>query len=123
MQLADLHNALIADLQQGDFVGPMKKFYADDIVMRTNEEPPVQGRDTLVAAESAYVEGVTAFHGVNVLNTAIDDRGDGNGTVFYEVEMHWEHTGTPKVDIRQMVVEHWRAGKISEIRFYGDITL
>jgi hypothetical protein len=40
-----------------------------------------------------------------------------------EVEMHWEHKVTPKVDIHQSVVERWKNGNLAEIRFYGDVTL
>ena len=85
--------------------------------------PLAHGRDAVAAAEAEYVKGVTAFHGVKVHATAIDDHGDGSGTVFYECEMHWEHTGRRKVDVQQSVVERWRDGKIAAIRFYGDIAL
>jgi len=123
MNIAESHQELIDSLTQGDFVGPMERFYAEDVVMQTNNGKPSRGRDALVAAETEYVKGVRNFHGVDVLATAVDDEGAGNGTVFYEVEMRWEHVNNPKVDIRQSVVERWKDGKISEIRFYGDIEL
>lgn len=123
MKLADLHQEIITALEKGDFVGPIEKFYAEDVVVRTNNEAPAHGRDAIALAESEYVKGVTAFHGIEVLATAVDDQGDGTGTVFYEVEMHWEHTGTAEVDIHQSVVERWVQGKIASIRFYGDVTL
>lgn len=123
MKLAELHQEIIVALEKGDFVGPIEKFYAPDVLVQTNNEAPAQGRDAVAAAEAEYVKGVTAFHGVRVLATAIDDQGAGSGTVFYEVEMHWEHTGTAKVDVHQTVVERWKDGKIAAIRFYGDVTL
>lgn len=123
MKLADLHQEIIVALEKGDFVGPIEKFYATDVIVQTNNETPAHGRDAVAAAETEYVKGVTAFHGIRVLATAVDDQGGGNGTVFYEVEMHWEHTGTAKVDVHQTVVERWKDGKIAAIRFYGDVTL
>lgn len=123
MDIATLHNEIITALEGGDFVGPIEKFYAENISVQTNNEEPSHGRDAIAAAEAEYVKGVTAFHGIKVLATAIDDHGDGSGIVFYEVEMHWEHTGTPKVDIHQTVVERWKNGKIEAIRFYGDVVL
>lgn len=121
--IKELHQQLIDELVGGDFVGPIEKFYAENVIAQANTEAPSTGRDAIAKAEAEYVKGVTAFHGVNVLATAIDDQGDGNGVVFYEVEMHWEHTGRGKVDIHQSVVERWKDGKIAAIRFYGDIEL
>lgn len=123
MQLADLHQQIIDALEQGDFVGPIEKFYADDVVAYTNYANPARGREAIAAAEKKYVEGVTAFHGVEVLATAIDDKGGGNGTVFYEVIMRWAHANRPEVDIHQTVIERWQDGKIADIRFFGDIEL
>lgn len=123
MGIRELHQEIIDALEKGDFVGPIEKFYADDVVVQANDDAPSTGRDAIAAAEKEYVEGVTAFHGIKVHATAVDDQGDGNGVVFYECEMHWEHTGRPKVDINQTVVERWKNGKIASIRFYGDIHL
>ena len=123
MELAALHQEIIDAISQGDFVGPIDKFYADDVLAYTNDAPPAKGREAISAAESKYVEGVTAFHGVEVFATAVDDQGDGNGTVFYETRMRWAHQDRPEVDVRQAVVERWSGGKISEIRFYGDIEM
>jgi ketosteroid isomerase-like protein len=121
--IRDLHQEIIDALHKGDFVGPIEKFYAEDVVAQANTDAPSSGRDAIAAAEADYVKGVTAFHGVTVHGTAIDDQGDGNGVVFYECEMHWEHTGRGKVDIHQTVVERWKNSKIASIRFYGDIGL
>ena len=77
-------------LEKGDFVGPIEKFYATDVIVQTNNEAPAHGRDAVAAAEAEYVKGIAAFHGIRVLATAVDDLGEGNGTVFYEVEMHWD---------------------------------
>ena len=123
MKLADLHQSIIEAIQNGDFVGPIDAHYADDIVAITNSGEPARGRAAISAAEAEYVKGVTAFHGVEVFDTAINDLGDGNGTVFYECRMRWEHVNRPEVDVRQTVVERWQGGKIAEIRFYGDIQM
>ena len=43
----------------------------------------------MAAAESDFLKKVTAYHGIDILATAIDDQGNGNGTVFYEAIMKW----------------------------------
>ena len=64
---------------------------------------------------------MTAFHGIEVHDTVIDDQGDGNGVVFYETTMKWKQSDRPDiVEVDQTVVERWKAGKIESIRFYGD---
>ena len=55
-----------------------------------------------------------------MLARAVDDQGDGNGTVLYEAAMRWNQSDLGEVIVQQAVVERWRNGQVAEVRFYGD---
>ena len=120
MTLESRHDELIEYLKKGQFAEGIEDFYTVDVVAQENANPPRQGREVLAAAEREYLKGVTAYHGINVLATAIDDHGDESGIVFYECEMQWDHSDAGYVHVQQVVVERWRGGLIENIRFYGN---
>jgi hypothetical protein len=74
----------------------------------------------MIKNERAFLTTVTAYHGIEVLATAIDDQGGGNGVVFYEAIMQWDQSDKGHVSVNQVVVERWKNGKIAHIRFYGN---
>ena len=118
--LEKLHGELIEYLKQGKFAEGIEDFYAEDATAQENNNPPTEGRSTMAANERKFLEKVTAFHGIDVLGTAIDDEGGGNGTVFYECVMRLTQRDAGDVTVQQAVVERWRDGKVQSIRFYGD---
>lgn len=120
MSLQELHARVIAYLEAGKFAEGIEDFYAEDVRAQENGGPPSQGRDDMAATERRFLKKVTAYHGIEVLATAFDDRGDGHGTVFYEAIMRWEQTDRGAVEVHQTVVERWRDAKIADIRFYGN---
>jgi len=119
--LTELHNQLIDYLDQGKFAEGIEDFYHDDVTAQENSNEPSRGREALAANEKSFLKKVTAYHGTTVHATAVDDRGDGNGVVFYEATMSWDQSDRPDtVNVHQTVVERWRDGKIASIRFYGN---
>ena len=120
MDLHERHNQVIEYLNQGKFAEGIEEFYADDVTAQENNHPPAQGKSALAANEREFLKKVTNYHGIDVLATAIDDQGDGNGTVFYEAVMKWEQADKGNVEVEQTVVERWQDGKIQHIRFYGN---
>ncbi|MEM1207080.1 MAG: nuclear transport factor 2 family protein [Acidobacteriota bacterium] len=119
MDLKTLHGQLIGYLEEGKFAEGIEDFYAEDVVARENGNPPRTGRASLAEAERGYLADVTAYHGITVHHTAIEDHGQGSGVVVYEAEMRWDHSKDGQVHVQQCVVERWSQGKISDIRFYG----
>ena len=119
MNLRDRHNELTAYVRDGKFAEGIEEFYAADVVARENGNEPRNGRDALAAAEREYLAGVTAYHGLTVHETVVNDQGDGSGTVFYEAEMRWDHKEEGAVHVRQCVIERWVKGEVADIRFYG----
>lgn len=118
--LAEHHADVIAYLNEGKFAEGIRDFYSENVTAQENANPPSQGRDALFANEAEFLKKVTAYQGIEVLASAIDDRGDGNGVVFYEAVMRWEQSDRGAVTVEQTVVERWRDGKIEAIRFYGN---
>ncbi len=119
--LLNLHNRLIGYLKAGKFVEGIEDFYAEDATAQENSKPVTRGRQTMAHDEKRFQKKLTAFHGIDVRSTAVDDRGDGNGTLFYEATMRWEQNDRPGiVTVDQAVVERWKNGKIESIRFYGN---
>ncbi|MGI9519190.1 MAG: hypothetical protein ACR2NP_19215 [Pirellulaceae bacterium] len=120
MSLAELHNQVIDYLKQGKFVEGIEDFYAEDATAQENNNEPSRGRENMAAAEAEFLKKVTAYHGIDVLTSAINDQGNGNGTVFYEAIMKWDQSDRGHVEVEQTVVERWKAGKVQSIRFYGN---
>ena len=118
--LKELHAQVIAYLQQGKFAEGIEDFYAEDATAQENTNPPTVGRATMVENERQFLTKVTAYHGIEVLATGIDDQGGGSGVVLYEAIMQWDQKDKGHVSVNQVVVERWKDGKIAHIRFYGN---
>lgn len=118
--LQTLHEQVIEYLKQGKFAEGIEDFYAEDATAQENTNPPTVGRAMMVENEQKFLTKVTAYHGIEILATAIDDQGGGNGVVFYEAIMQWDQSDKGHVSVNQVVVERWKNGKISHIRFYGN---
>ena len=121
--LSDLHDQVIEYLKQGKFAEGIEDFYTEGATAQENTNSPTVGRETMVQNERAFLTKVTAYHGIEILATAIDDQGGGNGCVFYEAVMQWDQSDKGHVSVSQVVVERWKEGKIAYIRFYGNFNL
>ncbi len=119
--ITDRHNQLIAYLVAGKFAEGIEEFYAPDVTAQENAKPIVIGRLAMAADERRFQKKLTAYHGIQIHATAIDDQGHGNGTVFYQCTMRWEQNDRPGiVAVDQVVVERWTNGQISSVRFFGN---
>ncbi len=120
LRLKDLHDQVIDYLQQGKFAEGIEEFYAENASAQENTNTPTVGRDVMAKNERAFLTKVTAYHGIEILATAIDDQGGGSGIVLYEAVMQWDQSDKGHVAVSQVVVERWESGKIAHIRFYGN---
>ncbi len=118
--LKDLHSEVIEYLKQGKFAEGIEEFYAEDATAQENTSAPTVGRATMVKNEREFLTKVTAYHGIEILSTGIDDQGGGNGVVLYEAIMQLDQADKGHVAVNQVVVERWKDGKIAHIRFYGN---
>ena len=118
--LKELHEQVIEYLKQGKFAEGIEDFYAENATAQENTNPPTVGRAAMVKNEREFLTKVTAYHGIEILATGIDDLGGGNGVVLYEAVMQWDQSDKGHVSVNQSVVERWKDGKIAHIRFYGN---
>lgn len=118
--IATLHAQLIGYLEEGKFAEGIEDFYADDVVAREGHAESNSGRLALAAAEREFLQKVTAYHGIEVHATAVDETSPGNGTVLYEATMRWDQSDKGAVVVEQAIIERWRDGKVADIRFYGN---
>jgi len=118
--IQELHEQVIEYLKQGKFAEGIEDCYAEDATAQENTNPPTVGRATMLKNERQFLTKVTAYHGIEILATGIDDQGGGNGVVLYEAIMKWDQKDKGHVAVNQVVVERWKNGKIAHIRFYGN---
>lgn len=118
--LQELHAEVIEYLKQGKFAEGIEDFYAEDATAQENTKPPTVGRATMLTNEREFLKKVTAFHGIEILSTGVEDQGGGNGVVLYEAVMQWDQSDKGHVAVNQVVVERWKDEKIAHIRFYGN---
>jgi hypothetical protein len=118
--IKELHAQVIEYLKQGKFSEGIEDFYAEDATAQENTNPPTVGRATMLKNERQFLTKVTAYHGIEILATGIDDQGGGNGVVLYEAIMQWDQNDKGHVSVNQVVVERWKDGKIAQMRFYGN---
>ena len=106
-QLVDL-------VEQNRIVEAIDEFYADDVAMQDNANPPVVGRAANRERERAFFAGIT-LHQNRALSVAVD--GD-------RVAINWllEFTGADgkRYRLDQIAHQTWRGDRIATERFYYD---
>lgn len=119
--ITECHDQLIAYLKAGKFVEGIEDFYAADATAQENSKPVSRGREEMAFNERRFQKKLTAYHGIEIHATCIDDHGGGSGVVMYECTMRWEQNDRDGiVAVDQAVVERWKNGKIVAVRFYGN---
>ncbi len=110
---ATMEKQLNATVLKGDLMGAFERFYADDVVMRENAEPPIPGKAANRTREQAFVDSVGAVHKVELLGSAVD------GDVAYS-EWMFDVTfkGGARVQLHQVAARRWKNGKVVSERFY-----
>jgi len=111
--LQDRLEDLFAYIRQGRILEAINEFYAEDVVMQENSQPPTVGREANLEREKQFLSTVKEWQRFEV--TA---KGVGDDVTFYETVMDWVTTeGTP-VHVEQVVVAKWQDGKIIQERYY-----
>ena len=98
---------------QGKAMEAFEKFYADDVVMQENNNPPTVGKDANRKREEDFFGSITEFRGANVVDVAVNE-----DTAF--IKWHFDYThkdwGVRKYD--QIAVQKRKNGKIVNETFY-----
>ncbi len=111
---ARLHD-LIGYIKQGRILDAMQEFYAKDVTMQENANPPTVGLDQNIERERQFLQGVKEWKGSDFRAVAI-----GDDVTFYEGTFDFVATDGTPVHLEQVAVAHWRDGKIIHERFYYD---
>ncbi len=106
-------NDLFTYIREGRILDAMNDFYAEDVVMQENLEPPTTGRDANIEREKQFLSMVKEWKGFQVIS-----QGSGQDVTFYETVMDWVATDDTPVHVEQVVVAKWQDGKIIHERFY-----
>ena len=107
--------ALVAMVEQGNYVEAIREFYAEDASMQENGEPPRSGRDRLIEHEWRMLSAHKAARTLPGSSFLLD--GD-------RVVIHWvfEFTRRDGTSFRldELARQRWRGDRIVEERFYYD---
>lgn len=97
----------------GKAMEAFEQYYADDVVMQENSDPPFVGKDVNRKREIEFFGSVAEFHGAKVLASASTD-----DTSFSQWWMDVTMMNGPRVKMEQVAVRKWKNGKIVHERFY-----
>lgn len=92
----------------------MELFYAENITMQENEEPPRVGKTFCIDHEKKNLEGVKSFK-LAILSQAIDPV---NAIVFSEYALEFETLKGVKMRLNEVSVQHWQDGQVIKEKFY-----
>ncbi len=111
--IAVLDNDLNQKILTGAAMEGFEKYYADDVVMQENSEPPFEGKELNRKRENEFFATVGEFHGAKLEGTAINgDTTFGQWWTDITFKNGYRHTGT------QVAVRKWKDGKIVHERFF-----
>jgi hypothetical protein len=108
---------LLSYVQQGRIVDAMYEFYAPDVSMQENNNPPVVGLEANVEREKKFVASVRQWKRFDVGSVAVDPA---RGTAFVQNELEFEGVDRKNYRTDQVAVQTWRDGKIVNEKFYYD---
>jgi len=112
-EIRDRVEKLNSMVLEGKIMDAMNEFYADDVVMAENDNPPTVGLAANLEREQAFVNNTT-WYGAEVKDVVVD--GD-TSMVQWRLDFHNVEYG-PRLAFTQVAVQKWRDGKIIDERFY-----
>jgi hypothetical protein len=108
-QVEDLNSMIL----KGQILEAFEKYYADDVAMQENDQPPTVGKDANREREKQFLANVTEFKGAEVKAVAI-----GENVTMVEWFFDYTHKEWGKKTYNQVAVQRWKDGKIVHERFY-----
>ncbi|HEY9647534.1 MAG TPA: SnoaL-like domain-containing protein [Chroococcidiopsis sp.] len=98
---------------QGKAMDVFEKYYADDVVMQENENPPTVGKDANRQRELDFFSKLVEFRGARVKQVAF-----GDNVIISEWFLDYTHQDWGKRTYDQVSVQQWKDGKVVHERFY-----
>lgn len=113
--LAALESQLNALLLAGRAMEAFERFYADDIVMQENCDPPIVGKARNRAREQAFFGAIDRFERIELLGSAAGD-GVTYSEWIYEIALR----DGRRLSMHEVAARRWRDGQVVHERFYYD---
>lgn len=111
----DRVNGLVEYIQTGRILEAMTEFYAPDVQMQENANPPAVGLAANIEREKQFLANVKEWKGFAV--KALAAEGD---VSLMESTIDFVAQNGADVHIEQVAVARWKDGKIVHERFYYD---
>ena len=106
---------LISLVEQGKILHAMQDFYADDVIMQDNRNPPTVGKAANLAREKAFGDAIALVHESRAESFLVN--GD-------RAAIHWIFDFTSingqRLRLDQVAYQTWRGDRIIQERFYYD---
>lgn len=115
--IASRVRSLLGYIQQGRIIDAMYEFYAPDVRMQENNNPPTVGLEANVERERKFVASVRQWKRFEVPSVGVDA---GGGKAFVQTELEFEGVDGKTYRTDQVAVQTWRDGKIVHEKFYYD---
>jgi ketosteroid isomerase-like protein len=111
--IAVLDNDLNQKVLTGAALEAFELYYADDVIMQENSDPPFEGKELNRKREIEFFDSVAEWHDAKVDESAIN--GD---TTFSQWWMDITFKNGYRYSNTQIAVRKWKDGKIVHERFF-----
>ncbi len=102
-------------LGEGDGVGAIDTYYAENCEIIEANGDSFQGRETQKGRLADWQEGIEEFHGGGVYSVTANEE---TGTTVVESWTDMTPKGGPRMKFEETAVQQWEDGKIVRERFY-----
>ncbi|MEO1049015.1 MAG: nuclear transport factor 2 family protein [Bacteroidota bacterium] len=114
LTLEERINTLNNMILEGKVLEAFDQFYAPNVVMQENENPPTEGKPACRLQEEAFVGGLTEFRGAAVKNVLVSD-----DITVVEWDFDYTHKDWGDRKYTQVSVQRWNdEGQIVNEKFY-----
>ncbi|MBK7403156.1 MAG: nuclear transport factor 2 family protein [Phycisphaerales bacterium] len=110
---------LLEHIKTGKILEAMDRFYADDLTMQENRQPPTKGKSANIEREKQFLAQVKEWKSTEILAVATEGSLD-DGVSFVEYAFEFINTAGQPVRYEQASVQRWNRGRIVSERFYYD---
>ena len=109
-----LDRALNDLIVQGRILEAFDRFYAEDVTMQENDQPPTVGKQANRVREEEFVASVGEVHEVALRASSVGE----DGLTFGQWTLDITYKGGGRVRSEQVAVRRWRDGKVVHEQFF-----
>lgn len=99
----------------GKILESFDKYYADNVSMQENHNPPTVGKAANRTREEKFIGSIKEFHGASTPEIVVD----GDNSVIHWI-MDYTNTDGVKVHFDQLAHQKWEGDKVVFEKFYYD---